>query len=134
MRWTRIALVTAGLAAAGAVFGTLVGMVVLGTWMIAADVVEISFSSLPMFVALSMFYGGGAGAVLGPLAAWLLMRHVPLWLAVGGPTLGTLAAGGIGLLITADPIAALYSGIAGFGASAIALRLRVPRQARLTAG
>ena len=134
MRWTRIALVTAGLAAAGAVFGTLAGMVVLGTWMIVADVGEISLSSLPMFLALSVFCGGGAGAVLGPLAAWLLMRHVPLWLAVGGTTLGTLAGGSLGLMTTGNPVAAMLLGAAGFGLSAVALRLKTPPHQRLTAG
>lgn len=134
MRWTRIALVTAGLAAAGAVFGTLVGTVVLLAWL--ASIGELgNLGRDPGFMAwLVLFYGGGLGAVMGPAAAWVLMRHVPLWLAVGGPTLGTLAAGGLGLLLTGNPIAAMLFGIGGFGASAVALRMRVPRQQRLTPG
>lgn len=135
MRWTRIALVTAGLAAAGAVFGTIVGTVVLLGWLAMMGELDAALSNDPAVLAqVVLTVGGGAGAVLGPLAAWVLMRHVPLWLAVGGPTLGTLAAGGIGLLATANPVIAMLCGAAGFGATAVALRLRVPRKKQLTAG
>ena len=134
MRWTRIALVTAGLAAAGAVFGTLVGAVVLFTWLATAGEVGVALKDAGFLTQLVLFFGGGLGAVMGPIAAWGLMRHVPLWLAVGGPTLGTLAAGGVGLLLTGKPAVAMLWGIGGFGATAIALRLRVPRERRLTAG
>jgi hypothetical protein len=134
MRWTRIALVTAGLAAAGAVFGTLVGTVVLLAWLASIGELGRELKNPGSFAELVLFFGGGLGAVMGPVAAWVLMRHVPLWLAVGGPTLGTLAAGGIGLLVTGNPIAAMLWGVGGFSATAVALRLRVPRQQRLTAG
>lgn len=62
--------------------------------------------------------------MLGPLAAWAMMRHVPLWLAVGGTTLGTFASGGVALLLTGNPIFAMLVGIAGFMMSAAALNLR----------
>ena len=134
MRWRRIALVTAGLAAAGAVFGTLVGTVVLFAWLASIGELGLAGRDAGFLASLVLFFGGGLGAVLGPVAAWVLMRHVPLWLAVGGPTLGTLAAGGVGLLLTGNPVAAMLWGVAGFGASAVALRLRVPREKQLTAG
>jgi hypothetical protein len=134
MRWKRIALVTAGLAAAGAVFGTIVGTVVMFAWLASIGELGSVTREAGFLASLVLFFGGGPGAVLGPLAAWVLMRHVPIWLAVGGTTLGTMAAGGIGLLATGHPIAAMLCGVAGFGATAIGLRLRVPRERQLTAG
>jgi hypothetical protein len=42
----------------------------------------------PQVYGMAGMVGAIYGAVLGPLAAWLLMRHVPLWLAIGGTMLG----------------------------------------------
>lgn len=134
MRWKRIALVTAGLAVAGGVFGTLVGTVVLFAWLASIGELGNAPKDAGFLAWLVLVFGGGLGAVLGPLAAWVLMRHVPIWLAVGGTTLGTMAAGGIGLLATGHPITAMLCGVAGFGATAIGLRLRVPREKQLTGG
>lgn len=118
---------TAGLAAAGAVFGTVAGALVLGAWIIAVDGLGPGWAEVRFVLEYALFFGGGLGAVLGPLAAWVLMRHVPLWMAVGGTTLGTLASGGLSLLIAGDPIHALPWGCFGFVASALALRNHVPR-------
>lgn len=75
---------------------------------------------------------GGAvlGAVLGPAAAWMLMRHVPLWMAIGGTAAGTPAGAMASLVI---PQAFFFSTLAGFGAAALWMRLRVPRDPRRTA-
>jgi hypothetical protein len=135
MRIKRIAVVTAGLMVAGGVFGTIAGMIVLIAWALVDDRPLIySFGGLRMTVEIAMAFGGGLGAVLGPIAAWLLMRHVPLGLAVGGTTLGTLAGGGIALVVTGDPVIAMLYGMAGFAVSAIGLRLRVPRRERRLLG
>ncbi|WP_420125488.1 hypothetical protein [Longimicrobium sp.] len=130
-RWTRIAAVTAGLSVAGAVFGTITGMAVLLAWnqIGGGDMIRFTPADLSVVLQASMLFGGGLGAVLGPLSAWVLMRHVPLGVAVGGSTLGTLVSGGIGLLVTADPVVAMFYGMAGFGISTIALRSRYPRGA-----
>lgn len=135
MRIRRIAAVTAGLVIAGGVFGTIAGMIVLIAW-VMADPGPFSFSlaELKITLLLGVVFGGALGAVLGPIAAWLLMRHVPLGLAVGGTTLGTLAGGGAALAATGDPGAAMLYGMAGFGISAIGLRLRVPRRERQLLG
>lgn len=123
MRIARIMAVTAGLVVAGALFGGLAGAAVLVLWAMQLEGVYAALSdpSIPLMGAL---FGGVVGAVLGPLAAWLLMRHVPLWLAVGGTTLGTLAGGAVGMLLTGAPDLSMYAGMAGFAVSAIALRVR----------
>lgn len=131
MRIKRIAAVTAGLMVAGGVFGTIAGMIVLIAWRLAhADLWIFTPEGLDFVLGFAMIFGGGLGAVLGPLAAWLLMRHVPLGLAVGGTTLGTLAGGGVALVATGDPVFAMLYGMGGFAISAIGLRLRVPRRER----
>lgn len=127
MRWTRIAIVTAGLMIAGGVFGTIAGMLVLTAWITALEGPRSVLENLDFLLTPSLVLGGGLGAVLGPLAAWVLMRHVPLWLAVGGTTLGTLASGGLTLLLTGNPINAMVFGIFGFGLSALWLRNYRPR-------
>ena len=135
MRIKRIAAVTAGLMVAGGVFGTIAGMIVLIAWgMFDAGPFHFTLNGLSLLLQISVIFGGVLGAVLGPIAAWLLMRHVPLGLAVGGTTLGTLAGGGAALVSTGDPFAAMLYGTAGFGISAIGLRLRVPRRERRLLG
>ncbi|HEU4885981.1 MAG TPA: hypothetical protein VFT45_27335 [Longimicrobium sp.] len=127
----RILAVTAGLMLAGAVLGTIAGMAVLLAWPLAdGDVFWFTLGDIGDVLGVSLVFGGSLGAVMGPLAAWLLMRHVPLGLAVGGTTLGTLAGGGIALMATADPAVAMLYGMAGFGITAIGLRLRFPRGER----
>jgi hypothetical protein len=135
MRIKRIAAVTAGLTVAGGVFGTIAGMIVLIAWgMFDGGPFHFTRNDLSLLLQISIILGGGLGAVLGPVAAWLLMRHVPLGLAVGGTTLGTLAGGGIALVIMGDPVTAMLYGMAGFGIFAIGLRLRVPRRERRLLG
>lgn len=134
MRMMRIAVVTAGLMVAGGVFGTVAGLLVLLAWGLAGGDAILGMHDLSVMLQVAVVFGGGLGAVMGPVSAWVLMRRVPLWLAVGGTTLGTLASGGIGLLATADPVSAMYWGMAGFGITALGLNLRERRARRLTAG
>jgi hypothetical protein len=120
-RWTRIAAVTAGLSVAGGIFGTITGTTLLLAWQVALDGFSSISDGFEGLLILGVVFGGGLGAVLGPLAAWTLMRHVPLWLAVGGTTLGTLASGGVALLMTGNPVFAMLVGIGGLMMSAAAL-------------
>lgn len=126
----RILVITLGLSAAGFVAGGVTGAVMTTLWMVADGVHD------PLALRGSVFIGGmvggAAGAVLGPLAAWLLMRHVPLGLAVGGTALGTLAGAVAGLL--AGSLALSFCGaLVGFGAAAVLLRVRAGRRTRATA-
>ncbi|HEX2078115.1 MAG TPA: hypothetical protein VHG08_10415, partial [Longimicrobium sp.] len=113
MRALRIAAVTAGLMAAGAVFGAVAGVTTLAAWALKDGGFRDLASDLGFVLGYGAFFGGVFGAVLGPLAAWLLMRHVPLGLAVGGTTLGTVAGMAAGLLFP-DFGVSFYGGFAGF--------------------
>ena len=138
MRAKRILLVTLGLMVAGSVFGGIAGallMMLLG--------LTDGWLALPPspYLVLGAIYGAVHGAVLGPLGAWLLMRDVPLGIAVGGTTLGTVIGGGLAFALQA-PGSIIYAPIAGFGVAAVALRLHArhlrglrgtPSNARLTA-
>jgi hypothetical protein len=120
----RIAVITLGLAAAGVVAGGVVGMVMIACWM-APEGLSAMFN--PETLLYGATFGAVVGGVLGPLSAWLLMRHVPLWLAIGGTGAGTIAGAGLGLLFGGVGVS-FYGALLGFGASALALRLRTPRQ------
>jgi len=128
MRMMRIAAVTAGLIVAGAVFGTIAGAAVLTAWLAATGSFSAPMGDAAFVLQFSFAFGGRLGAVLGPIAGWLLMRHVPLGLAMGGTTLGTIVGGVIGFIATALPIGSMVYGVAGFALSAIALRIGYPRR------
>lgn len=127
----RIAAVTAGLVVAGGVFGTIAGTLVLLVWLVVLDPSNLSLAGLGTMLFAGTVIGGGLGAVLGPLAAWTVMRDVPLWLAVGGTTLATFTIGGLGLWITGSPIVAIVMGVVGLFVSGAALQKRFrPREQR----
>jgi hypothetical protein len=122
----RIAVVTAGLAGAGMVVGGVLG----GGLGLAAMLLFGGVGGLeefPEYVLAAALSGALAGAVLGPLAAWLLMRHVPLGLAIGGTALGTLAGVAATFVIGGN---LLVTPLLGFGLSALAMRLLVGRKER----
>ena len=91
----RFATITAGLVGAGAAAGSVVGF---GFAMCLTALAYLTGSGpeslLFLLMAIVFVTGAGAvaGATLGPPAAWLLMRHVPLGKAVGGAAVGALAA------------------------------------------
>lgn len=132
----RIAAATAALMVAGGIFGTIAGWLVLLLWMIAEEGPSaVTLSRLQFILFFAIFVGGGLGAVLGPLLAWTVMRHVPLWLAVGGTTVGTFLSGGLTMLITGSPGFGIMLGVVGCIASAIALHERFrPAEPRRIAG
>lgn len=128
MRIGRVVAVTAGLVVAGAVVGAVAGAAMFTlTMLLSGELSKLWVArDLLMFAA---WFGARAGAVLGPVAAWLLMRHVPLGRAIGGTALGTLAGGALGLLMV-GPVESIPAGVLGFCAAAVYLRVRTPGQAR----
>lgn len=115
--------VTLGLTVAGAVFGAMAGAVAQVAWML---VEWDGWFRYPEVLLFGTALGAVAGAVLAPLTAWLLMRHVPLGLAFGGTLLGTVAGAAVGATIGSLP-GAIYGGFIGYAASALVLRFRVAR-------
>lgn len=117
----RVILITLALMATGFVAGGLAGMVMMWSWRPYRD--DILDSGL---------FGGVVGMALGPLVAWMLMRHVPLWMAVGGTTLGTVGGWMLGMLVS-DWGNAYGFALLGFVGSALVLRFRTPRTRRVAA-
>ena len=74
-------------------------------------------------------FGAGVGAFLGPAAAWLLMRHVPLGKAIGSTALGTILGSVAGLLLGGPP-GSFFGAFLGFGAAAVTVRVRTPKDTR----
>lgn len=72
-------------------------------------------------------YGGVFGAVLAPVAAFTLMRHVPIWRAIVETAVGTTVGVAIGCIVGPRMgAAALWPiglGLLGFLAAAVRLRL-----------
>jgi hypothetical protein len=128
MRIGRVVAVTAGLVATGAVVGALVGVLMIAFWFVPGDLPHL-WMDRDTILEVALF-GAIVGAVLGPVAAWLLMRHIPLWRAVGGTALGTLAAAALGLLFGGQEMS-LYAAFLGFGAASVYLRVRTPGPTRV---
>jgi hypothetical protein len=85
-------------------------------------------------LAIVGIVGAFFGGILFPLAMWLVMRRVPLGLAVVGTVIGT-ALGGMAGWVLADahgnPIStAIWSAVAGFAIACVALRMGVPALSR----
>ena len=130
-RPARIVLVALGLAAAGAAFGALAGAVGLALAVLVAEGPRGLGWLEPFAVAAA--FGAVLGVGLGPAAGWLLLRRVPLGVAVLGTLAGAVAGGaGSWLLRGAWLVGGPVGGAAaGFLAAAVALRLRyaAPRRA-----
>ncbi|HET7584576.1 MAG TPA: hypothetical protein VFK13_06680 [Gemmatimonadaceae bacterium] len=138
-RTTRIVAVTAGLAAAGALFGALAGAM-------AAGVVGLVVDGLTWWsdwLLGGAVLGGALGVVAAPLGAWLLLRSVPLGRAFAFLTLGAAigAAAGFGVgaaldhwlihllgFLTDIIVTSMLGGLGGFVVAALrARRPTLPR-------
>jgi ABC-type enterobactin transport system permease subunit len=121
----KITLITLGLSALGAIVGGVLGAVLVALLAVRLSAVrEIHLIGL-WFAAM---FGAAMGAVLAPIAAWTLMRHVPIWRAISDTALGTFIGAGIGLLLQPKyPDVAWLSpailGLVGFVVAAVRLRL-----------
>lgn len=85
----RVVGVTAALLVCGAGLGALAAVV--GAWL------TFKLTIVPLYTLYAYIIAAGTGAVLGgvllPAAYWLLLRRVPLGLALPGTLLGTVAGG-----------------------------------------
>jgi hypothetical protein len=78
------------------------------------------------------YMGGMVGTVMGtvlaPLAAWTLMRRVPLWRAIAETAAGTIIGTLVGFILvpTSPPLVS----VAGFVVAAIRLRVSTSRSRR----
>ena len=118
----RVVAVTAGLSIAGAAFGGIAGATALGIVLVASG-----GATLKDFLVLAIpgVIGAALGAVLTPLAGWLLLRRVPLGRAFAWLTAGTVAGGILGTLPTLMSVSFLvpiFTAAAGFTCTALALR------------
>jgi hypothetical protein len=120
--------VTLAVSAVGAVVGAALGaLTLLGLAIAVASSRVLQGGGLADAASL----GSVIGAVLAPVAAWTLMRHVPVWRAILETALGTALGTGLGLIAAwlagAIPGLGMFwplaSGLAGFVAAALRLRL-----------
>jgi hypothetical protein len=91
-RTLRVVQITAGLAVAGAVFGALAAAIACAVWLTVDFGAPTAVHELQI-LAWAGAVGGVLGAALGPAAAWLLLRRVPLGRAVLGATGGAVVGG-----------------------------------------
>jgi hypothetical protein len=126
----RVAAVTVGLGAGGAVVGSLLGASVL-------TLVELSlgglfgnpFLTLELVVTASI--GAVAGAILLPLSSWTFLRRIPLGRALFTLALGGAAGVAIGLvptILTSNFTWAFAGALAGLGGAVARLRGYLPRR------
>ena len=115
----RIALVTLGLIAAGALLGALAGVAAISLGFVSTTGITRSDADILLFVAE---IGAVLGAALGPAVAWLLLRHVPLGRALAGTTLGAVL-GGAATWIAQAPFFPLWGALGGFLLAAVLLRV-----------
>jgi hypothetical protein len=123
----RVLAVTAGLAAAGFVVGAVLGGIVVGAALVMSGLAPWE-SDVALSWAGAAAMGGLLGMLLGPIAAWLLMRHVPIGRALGETALGTAIGSLLGLLLASSiglfiPIPPLTLALVGFAAAAVRLRV-----------
>ena len=133
-RTRRIIAVTAGLAAAGALTGAVCGVLALAPLFITQLLgrhLDRLVTTLG-FLAPAAAVGAVAGLVIGPLLAWSLLRHVPLWRVILWSAVGTVIGSFYGLAVGSRlPVVspALITGaLLGLAAGGILLRRRVARE------
>ncbi|MCC7001319.1 MAG: hypothetical protein IT357_04110 [Gemmatimonadaceae bacterium] len=101
----RALVATALVAALGAIGGALGGLLIATIALLAelgaptsVNVVQPNFGFAALLGAI---WGAAAGAILGPVFAWTLLRRAPLWRAVGETAFA--AALGTGLVVAFVP-------------------------------
>jgi hypothetical protein len=130
----RILGVTAGLLAGGALFGAIAAVVAL----ILASMLthDLGLGTDPLAIVFAAAFGAMVGAPLFPAAGWLLLRRVPLGIALIGSMAGTVLGGVAGWVLTGGnaPLSwPVLGAVIGFGCAAVVMRLRfsAPRRERI---
>ena len=122
----RAAQITGVLAAFGASVGALLG----GALVALLGVRLGDFRLDAELLTIGAQFGATTGAVLAPVAAWTLMRRVPLWRAIAETATGTVLGAAIGLvgqpLLQTAWLSPVFLGVAGFALAAIRLRFAPP--------
>ncbi|MEO7455797.1 MAG: hypothetical protein ABIY52_06000 [Gemmatimonadaceae bacterium] len=113
----RVAVVAAALAGVGAVVGGVLGAVLVSMLTMSLD---------RMALPVGAQFGAMVGFVLAPIAAFTLMRRVPIWRAIAETAAGTLIGAGAGFVLMPIYHQFIFSeislGIAGFALAALRLR------------
>jgi hypothetical protein len=119
----RIVQVTVGLSAVGVIIGSVLGAIL--AVLFGVRVGDFGFASEIWFAGAML--GAGVGGILAPVAAWTLMRRVPIWRAIGETAAGTVLGTTLGLIFPRLP--APWLGVLGFVTAATRLWLthRRPR-------
>jgi len=125
---SRVLAVTAGLVGLGAVAGAIAGAVVALLVGVVSDIPEPATTAM-----LGAAFGAPMGAVLLPIAGWLLMRRVPIGRALLMTMLGTIAGGLVGWFMPAPGNAdrvnlTLGCGVVGFAIAVFVLRRAAARR------
>lgn len=122
-RLTRILLVTGGLSLAGALFGGLAGSAVGALMAVVAHATAPDMPD-PGFARVGALVGAMLGTALLPVAAWVLMRRVPIGRALLGTLLGTVAGALVGGVV--PPVGSiermLLGALVGFAVAVLLLR------------
>jgi len=109
--------VTVGLSVVGIAIGSVLGAI-LGT-LFGLRLRDVGFAT-EMWPAGAVF-GAAMGAGLAPVAAWTLMRRVPIWRAIAETAAGTVLGTALGLIVPRLP--APWLGVLGFVVAATRLWL-----------
>lgn len=123
----RVVGVTAGLAVASGVAGAVVANAVLATALVVTQGPLAVFRD-PLVYVVGGAVGGACGLVCGPVAAWTLLRKVPLGRAILEPSVAAAIGGALGLLL-AQP-RGIWGPIGGAVAGLLLAALRLRREYR----
>jgi hypothetical protein len=123
----RVVGVTAGLAVASAVAGGIVANAVLAA-ALAVTQGPLAVFRDPIVYLVGGAVGGVCGLVCGPIAAWTLLRKVPLGRAILEPSVAAAIGGALGLLL-AEP-RGIWGPIGGAVAGLVLAAIRLRREYR----